>query len=354
MTPGAFIKNVKADIIQECILEIFCQLRCSQEIYEPVIQGLIETSLRGVDTHGVRLIPHYVNAALEGRINLKPIINLRETSASTAVLDANHTYGVAAATKAMKKSIELAQRSGIGCTVVFNSSHFAAAAIYALQAARQNMIGISLTHSDSLVLPYGGQNSFLGTNPVCFAAPSEGEDPFCLDMSTSVVSWNKILQHRFLNQMLEPDWAADSSGKVTLDPRAAVGILPLSGYKGYGLALMVEILCSLLSGMPYGPHIPRMYPLTEDKRCLGHFLLAIDIARFQDPAVFKRRMRDLLGELRKSPPVEGFDNVKVAGDPEKEAYQKRSQEGIPLSLEEIKCFRDVIRKLNIKEPSFLS
>ncbi len=344
------LRHIKSERLRIFFTDVFEALKCPSEIYQPVIEGLLETSLRGVDSHGIRLIAHYVDAALLGRINLRPRFNIRETSPTTILLDADDTFGITAAHRGMKKAMELAKRSGMGCAAVYNSSHFGAAAIYGLMAARANMIGISLTHTDALVFPHGGREPFLGTNPICFACPTHNEEPFCLDMSTSIVSWNKLLQHKEAGQPLEPGWAADRDGTMCTDPNQAKGLLALGGYKGYGLGLMVEVLCSLLTGMPFGKHIERMYPVNENKRKLGHFLMAIDIERFQGVDLFKERMKDLLDELRSLPPAEGFSKVMVAEDPQKEMYRQRSQEGIPVDEKVWAEFERVVEKLKIKLP----
>lgn len=329
--------------------DIFARIPCSTAVSKPVIDGLIETSLRGVDSHGIRLMPHYVRAAMNGRVNVNPTITCEQTSPTTVVVDADHTFGMTAASRGMENAVSMARESGMGAAAIRNSTHFGAAAIYALQAARQNMIGLSFTHSDALVVPHGGRTSFLGTNPICFAVPCDGEEPFCLDMATSVISWNKLMQHREAAQPLSPGWAADAEGRGCVDPLAAAGLLPIGGYKGYGLALMVEILCSSLTGMPFGPHISRMFPLTEQKRHLGHFVVAIDISRFSPVSAFKARVRSMIGELRAMPPFEGVDHVRVAGDVEKEHWEERHRRGIPLPAKELVAFREISALLQVPE-----
>jgi len=341
------LKNVNDNILRAFFRQTFISINCLPHLSEPVVNGLIETSLRGVDSHGIRLLPHYIKAALSGRINLDPRLAFKDLSITMASLDADHTFGITAATLAMNKAISMASQFGIGCTTVFNSTHFGAAAIFALMAARQDMLGLSFTNTDALVLPYGGKKPFLGTNPFCFAAPCEGEDPFCLDMSTSVITWNKLQLFRAIHKQLEPGWAADQVGKMCTDPHVAQALLPIGSYKGYNLGLVVEVLCSLLTNMPYGPHISRMFPLNGEKRQLGHFLMAIDVSKFQEISLFKQRMKQLLDELRSMAPAEGFDGVRVANDPEKEACLQRSVRGIPVSQEELKNFRELAQSLEI-------
>lgn len=313
----------------------------------PVVDGLVETSLRGVDSHGVRLIPHYVHAVMVGRIKKTPRFSFQQASPSTGVLDADHGFGIAAGITAMDHAIELAKKSGIGGVVVKRSNHFGAAAIFGLKAARKSMIGMAFTDVDSLVFPYGGKKTYFGTNPICFTAPMEGEEPLCLDMATSRVPLNKILAYRAAKNPLEPGWGADESGNPTTDPEKAVSPIPVGDYKGYGLAMMVAIFSSLLAGMPFGRRIHAMYPLNGQRRNLGHFFLVIDIGRFRPISSFKKDLAQMANELRSIPPTKRGMSVMVPGDPEKKQYATRLRNGVPVPSHDVEAFRGVARELNI-------
>lgn len=316
-------------------------------ICKPVIDGLVETSLRGVDSHGVRLIPHYVRAVMVGRIKETPRFSFQQTSSSTGVVDADHGFGIAAGIIAMDYAIELAKKSGIGGVAVKHSSHFGAAAIFGLRAAKRDMIGMAFTDVDSLVFPYGGKKTYFGTNPICFTAPMEGEDAFCLDMATSRVPLNKILAFRALQKPLEPGWGADESGNPTTDPEKAVSPIPIGDYKGYGLAMMVAILSSLLCGMPFGRHISAMYPLDGKRRNLGHFFLALNIAKFCTVTSFKKGLSKMAREIRSIPPTKRGIRVMVPGDPEKKQYALRSKNGIPVPPHDLEALQSLAKELGI-------
>ena len=344
-------KNLSGKEFKEFGYKIFENIGVQGKIYKLVVDSLVETSLRGVDSHGVRLIPHYANAAIIGRINKNPKFSFKKTGLSTGVLDANHGYGIAAGISAMEQALKLAKKCGIGAVAAKNSSHFGAAAIYSLLAAKKNMIGLTFTHADSLVFPYAANKPFLGTNPICFAAPCKGEEPFCLDIATTPISWNKLLIYKKDQKKLQKGWAANKYGKETIDPNIAVGLMPIAFYKGYGLSLMIEIFSSLLTGMSFGPHINPMYPLNKKKRFLGHFFIAIDIAKFEDVSVFKGRLRQMMNELRSLSPASGFDKVRVPGDPEKESYAIRSKAGIPISEYDLDNFIRILDELKINDKS---
>lgn len=314
-----------------------------------VSESLIQTSLRGVDSHGIELLPHYLRALDSGRINPNPTYNYRATAPSTGVMDADHTFGHAAGAEGMLKAVDMARTSGIGAVSVYNSTHFGAAAYFSLLASKQDLIGISSTHADSLMLSHSGVRPFFGSNPLCFSAPCESEDPFCLDMATTLVSWNKLLRHRRDSKNIPSDWACDIRGDPTTNPDDAVSLLPIGGYKGFGLSMVIDIVCSLLSGMPFGRDITKMYadPI-EKKRHLGHFFMAIDIARFTDATMFKERLRMIVDEVRSEPAKNSEIPVMVPGDPEKKMFDIRSNAGIPVSIAAYEEFKYISADIGFK------
>jgi ureidoglycolate dehydrogenase (NAD+) len=310
-----------------------------KDVGEHVMEGLIQTSLRGVDSHGVRLLPHYLAGIKGGRINANPDYKFKRTSLSTGTLDADHTFGHAACMEAAKHAISMAREAGVGNVAVYNSTHFGAAAFYALEIARNDMIGIALTNTDALVKCSNGKSPFFGNNPICVAVPCDSEEPFCLDMATSVVTFNKIRQLREEGVQAPAGVGANSAGVETTDPSQISMLLPIGDYKGYGLSMVVEIFCSLLTGMPYGPHIPKMFDAPMDqKRFLGQFISAVRIDCFQDKENFKKRMSSMMKEVRKCEPANKDVCVQVAGDPEKRTAAIRKDAGIPLKQAEHKEF----------------
>jgi len=333
--------------------EVFARLGVPKGVYQPVIDGLVETSLRGVDSHGIRLIPHYCYAVENGRITKDPRFSFRKTAAGTGILDADHGFGIAAGVAAMDYAVHLAKAAGIGMVTVKNSTHFAAAAIFGLQAARAGMIGLVGTDVDSLVFPHGGKETYFGTNPICFTAPVAGEDPFCVDMASSRVPLNKILAYRQAGKTLEAGWALDANGKPTTDPSTAVSPTPMGEYKGYSLAAMISVLSSVLVGMPFGPAIHPMYPLDGKRRELGHFFIALDISKFRPVSVFKKDMKRMVTELRVVPPADPKVPVLAPGDPEKEQYRLRSKKGIPVSAHDLDAFRTLVNHLHMDGKKYL-
>jgi len=340
---------VKHKHLKDIFTKILVSLKVDERVCFHVVEGLIQTSLRGVDSHGIRLFPHYVRVLEAGRINGRPKYKFYRHGPSVGRLDADHTYGHAAGAKGMKYAISMATKTGVGAVSIFNSSHFGAAAYCGLMAAEADMIGITLTHADALLLTANGKKAFFGTNPICVTAPVKGEDPFCLDMATSKITWNKVKIHREQNKLLEPDVAADSEGNVTRDPFKVVSLLPIGDYKGFGLSMVIDILCALLSGMPFGKEISSMYlsPLHE-KRFLGQFVMALDIARFVNVNTFKRRLKKEMDMIRRQPAKNPRKPVMVPGDPEKLAFKERLRKGIPVSKPELKAIEEICKEQGIK------
>lgn len=314
------------------------------EVAHEVAECLVQTSLRGVDSHGVRLLPHYLRAAKAGRINRNPKCSFNKTSETSGIYDADHTFGHASASFAIKEAISMADKSGSGFVVVKNSTHFSASAYYALQAAERDMIGISCTNTSSMMVPTRGKRPYLGTNAITFTFPVEGEDPICLDMATTQIAWNWVMKARQEGKKLNSSLGINKTGNTTNDPNEAIGLLPAGLYKGYGLGLVVEILTSILANQPYGPNITTMFDgdLT-DKRYLSHFVGAIKISNFIDVNLFKVLLKNMVSEIRKEPPADPNLPILVAGDPEKSSMRKRLKEGIPI---EDKTIREINKFIN--------
>ena len=349
------MKRYSAERLKKLCREALIKVSVDKDIIFDVTECLIETSLRGVDSHGIRLLPHYINVVKSGRINSDPNINFEQNSPTTGIFDADHTFGHYAASEAMKKAIKMAKEMGSGFVVVKKSSHFSASSYYALQAARNDMIGISATHSTSMAVPTRGIKPYLGTNALTFSFPCLEEDPICLDMATTQISWNKVLNSRNLGIKLDGNFAINEEGNTTAAPEKACGLLPAGLHKGYGLGLVVEILCAMLSGGPYGPYLTRMFDekTISEKRNLSHFVGAINISTFIDIDIFKRRIKELITELRNQPSNLHDEQVLVAGDPEKHSMRDRIKNGLPISKETIEELNTMAKELNLSDDLYL-
>jgi LDH2 family malate/lactate/ureidoglycolate dehydrogenase len=295
-----------------------------------VAETLVWTSLRGVDSHGVARVPVYAERLRSGVLNNRPRPEVVRRDGAIAVVDGDHGPGQVAAVAATDLSIELAREHGVGVVSVRRSGHYGAAAYYAMRAAAAGLVGMSMTNTEPLVIPYGGVDPALGTNPIALAAPTAGGAIFNLDMATSQVAINRIFNARDEGRSIPEGWGVDERGEPTTDPAKVKSAVPLGGYKGYGLALMVEVLCGVLAGAGVREGVGDLYSGGEVQQNTGHFHLAIDPERTVGRDAFAGVLGGLLDELRAIPPARGFDEVLVAGDPEDRARAQRERDGVPI------------------------
>ncbi len=287
-----------------------------------VAETLVAANLRGVDSHGVVRLPHYVTRLRNGTVKARPNITARQTGPSAGVVEGDAGMGQLVAARAMKEAIKLARETGTGAVVARNSSHCGACAWFVEMAVKEGMIGVALTHTDSIMVPPGMKRIFLGSNPIAFGAPGERE-PVIVDMSTTHVAWGKVLVARQEGKSIPLDWGVDAEGRPATDPQRVVGLAPTGGHKGYALAVMIEILCAQLAGVPFGRHVTQMYGELDKPRNLGHFVLALDVARFTDPKPFFSQIDAFVGEMR-------AEGALAPGDPERLNAERRRREGIEI------------------------
>ena len=326
-----------------------------------VAEGLLETSLRGIDTHGVRLFPTYIAELDGGRSRARPelawVAGVDGGSGGNAraarLLDAGGALGLVAGRFACDEAVRLARENGVGAVAVRDSNHFGAGSVYTLAMARQGVLGLSFTNSDALVAPFHGLRPFFGTNPISMAVQGEGEELFCADFATSQVSYSKVKHHKAQGIPLQPGWAVTAEGLDVAEAEGAEvsALKPLGGHKGQCLGMMVEILCAVLTGMPLDHQLTHLYiePYDEPRK-VSHLFLALDVAAFQSPAAFRGGLSRFLEMVREQPAVDG-ERVVVPGDPEAASAAARRMEGIPLEDAEIAAFERIDREAPMSETS---
>lgn len=341
---------IQHEDIRRFAYEAFIAAGCTEEVADLTAYALWLTGVRGVDSHAIRLLPHYVTAVEKGRINPNPNFQIESNAPSTAVFNADHTLGHAATMKAMRHAISLAETNGVGMVVIKNSSHNGAMATYGLEAAKNNMIGMAMTNASSSVRTPNSKTPFFGTNPTCIAAPMLNEDPFCFDATPVPFSVNKVKTYAEDGKPL-PDltYAADKEGQPTSDPSIAAQMLPIGDYKGFGFLMMADVMSSLLSGMPAGDDVASMYQtsLSEHRR-LGHFCMAVNIASFRDVEGFKRDLQNNADKIRQQPRMDADVPVMVPGDPEKATTKERTANGVPVKVFDIERLNDLAKEFGIQ------
>jgi L-2-hydroxycarboxylate dehydrogenase (NAD+) len=317
---------------------------------------LITADMRGIESHGVgRLERWYSTPLSEGRIEPKPTIRVLEETFTTLTVDGGNGLGQVVATRAMEKCLEKARSSGLAFATVRNSNHFGIAGYYSMLALSYNMIGISLTNSPPYVVPTFGRHVRLGTNPISVAVPTGRSAPFVLDMATSIIPIGKIEVAKRKKTPLAAGVAVDAGGVVTTDPEEAWpggGLLPLGGtretggHKGYGLALLVDILSGVLAGGASGSMVGG--PESDKPTRVGHFLGAIRIDAFRSLNSFKEDMDAMIEALQTAPKAAGQGRIYVHGEIEHETALERSNTGIPLHPAVITSIRETCQTLGVE------
>lgn len=294
-----------------------------------VADCLITANLSGVDSHGVVRLPHYVARLENGTIKARPNLAFDRRAPSLGIVDGDDGLGHVVTYWACAKAMLLAKEGGSGTVAVGNSSHFGMAGFYVGHLISEGYVGIVMTATDRLLVPFGAKEPFFGSNPIAVGFPTDGI-PLILDMATTSIPYGKIALARAERKPVSAEWGLNESGDPTTDPDAVVGLHPIAGPKGSGLAMMIDVFCSILTGMPWGPHINQMYGEMEEPRKLGHMVMALDLRRLMPLGLFKRRLNGMLQELNALPPAEGFERVYYPGQTEGECRQRRSVSGIPI------------------------
>lgn len=340
--------NVDYDSIRHFIYEVLLCVGVDDFSSRSVSIGLADTSLRGTDSHGIRLFPHYLDSAIHGRKNPRPKMIFSNKYPSYLTLDADNGFGHAAGFKAIDKAISVADQHGICAVNVINSSHPGAMASFAIQAANAGMIAFAYTHADSLIRAYGSNEKYFGTNPICMAAPRIEPDPYCLDMATSKISWNKVKIQRENKEGLPKAVAANEFGIETTNPLDAAMLLPTGDYKGHGLSSMVEILCGIIPGIPFGPQIPSMYEYDIKKpRHLGQHYMVIKTDVVSSHEEFIKNLQTMTDQVR-ALSSSSKSNVMLPGDPEIKCTKYRKKNGIPIDKSLLVSFKQISKKYKIR------
>ncbi|MFA6714785.1 MAG: Ldh family oxidoreductase [Victivallales bacterium] len=354
-------KKIEVQALTHFCREVFEKCGLDTENAQYCAEVLVAADVRGIPSHGVGRLWRYVNGLLgkQMRPDTKDII-VRESSTSL-VVDADGGMGAPVSIRTMNAIIQKAETTGAAFGCVKNSNHFGIAGYYAMMALEHDMLGIAMTNTAALGVPTFGRQVMFGTNPLAFCAPADKEKAFVLDMSTTTVSRGKVEVYNREGKMLPEGWAVDSSGLTATDAgkiltdmleRRGGGLLPLGGfgetfggYKGYGLAVMVDILCAVLAGSQFGSDV---YDKTETSARVSHFFGAVKISGFRNPADFRRDLDIMLERLRSTPPAEGENRVYFAGQKEFEYEKKVYREGLLLDPGTSRSLEQIARKFAVE------
>ncbi len=355
--------RVQAEPLKAFCRRVFVKLDVPPEDAKVTADSLVSADMRGINSHGVARLRRYVNGLRDGVMVARPKIEVVHETATTALYDGGGGLGQPVSARAMHKAIHKAQEYGTGFVTVRNSNHYGIAGYYSMMALEHGMIGFSMTNASVLVVPTFGRDAVLGTNPISVAAPADQERPFVLDMATSTVPRGKLEVYKRQEKAIPLGWATDEHGVPTQDTgrviqnllaRQGGGLLPLggagelmSGHKGYGLSLLVDILCGVLSGAAYAtkvyPKTPDGQPLPSD---LGHFFGALRIDAFRPLDDFQAAMDDIIRRLKDAPKAKGQDRIYIHGEKEFEIEEERRTNGVLLHPKVVADLQQIAKEVD--------
>jgi LDH2 family malate/lactate/ureidoglycolate dehydrogenase len=300
---------------------------------ELVADSLVEANLRGVDSHGIQNLGIYVERIRRGLAELHPIFPILNQTSSTALVDGQNALGQVAAMHAMELAMAMALETGLALVGVRSTNHCGMLAYYAMRAARNGMVGFATCNGPVNMAPWGGKDTLLSNNPICIAIPAADGPSIVLDMANSVVAKGKLYAARSKGEHIPEGWALDKHGRPTTDPAAALdggSLLPMGGYKGYGLALVMDVLAGVLTGSGYSRQVGSLHHELTQGMNLGLLMGALKVESFMPLPVFQRLVDGYVEQMRSSVPAPGFDRVYLPGELESKARARRSMEGIPI------------------------
>jgi L-2-hydroxycarboxylate dehydrogenase (NAD+) len=301
-----------------------------------VAELMLEADLTGADAHGVFRLPQYCLRIKLGGLNPRPNIKVARTAPATALVDGDNGMGHLVVSRAMETAIELARENGVAWVGMRMSNHAGAAGVYAALPLQADMIGLYAAVANANHMPLaGGAEALLGTNPFAIAIPAGKESPLVLDIATSIVSYGTIKNYRLQNMQLPGDWMVDAkTGAAVTDPRqtAETLLLPMGGYKGAGLALMLGMLAGTLNGAFFGRDCVDFNATPEKVNNTGQFVIALDPARFQPLDHFKAEVDRHARELRASKTLPG-QSVRLPGEQRAQRRADRLAHGLPMAPE---------------------
>lgn len=347
---------------EEAHLKRFCQvvlegIGMNRENAHVVADSLINANLEGVDSHGISRLPIYVKRFMDQRITLNPHVQMVKKSPSVLLVDGDHGLGHISSYRAILEGMKMAKKSGVTAVAIKNSNHFGTASYFCQLACRHSMALMGCTNSPSGIAPWGGKKAFFGTNPIAFGFPTGNGRPVIIDLSTSIVARGKIILAAKQKKTIPDGWAIDENGQPTNDPEAALrgAVLPLGGAKGAALAMAVEILTGILSGAAFGPHVKNIYDdLETEKANVGHFFMVVDIEQFLDLQTFFESINRFLEEMKATPKIPGFEDIRYPGERRKREKEVRLAAGIPLSLSVEEELKKMANQFHISFPAPIS
>lgn len=342
---------IQHDVLERFITELFEKAGMGADAASITSQSLVKTNLWGVDSHGVLRVPVYIKRVQGGAINPEPAIKtVLGGDGPVALLDGGGGMGFVLGMAGIEKAQEQARKFGIGLTLVRNSNHFGAAALYTRMAAENGLIGIATTNVIPNIGMKGNKMPSVGNNPIAMAAPTTGEFPFVLDISLSSVAGGKLLLAAKKGEKIPTDWAVTKEGEETDDPQRGFDgfLLPTGLHKGYGLALFVDLITGLLSGGPFLQGLKSMYKHPDDPSLTTHTFICIDPEYFMKMEEYNERITEWVKMVHDTPMTDEGAKQVIPGEIEYNLANKRRVDGIPLPVQLVEEFEAVAAELGVQ------
>ena len=315
---------------------------------------IVEPDLNGADGHGIFRLPQYVRRILAGGINRNPDIRIAREKAAMALVDGDNGLGHLVVARAAEAAVEKAARNGVGWAGVCNGNHAGAASTYARMPLERDMIGLYLAVGSANHLPpWGGIDMLLSTNPIAVAVPAMEEPPIVLDMATTVAAYGKVKTALQRGETMPEGWMIDREGRALTDPkRADEGfLLPIGGYKGYGLALIIGLLAGTLNGAAMGRDVIDFNADDAARTNTGQAVLAISLEAFGDPDEFRRRVDEVVRTMRGSARMPGVDRIRLPGEMSHAKRLDRLENGVPIPAPLLQALETLAGELGIEGPA---
>lgn len=328
------VRHVPAEILEEFVARALGAVGLPGDDAAAVARLMVRADLRGADGHGVFRLPQYVRRIRAGGINVRPRIHVVRETGATALVDGDNGMGHLVMSFAARLAIEKAAREGVGWVGVRRGNHAGPAALYATMPLERDMIGLYLAVGNANHLPpWGGVELLLSTNPIAVAIPAHEEPPIVLDMATTVAAYGKVKTAAQRGEAMPEGWMIDASGRPLTDPtRADEGfLLPIGGYKGYGLALVFGLLAGTLNGAACGRDVVDFNRDDRSETNTGQAIVALDVERFSPLDGFKRAVDTVIRDIRNSKRMPGVDRIRLPGEHSHAIVQERTARGVPVN-----------------------
>jgi len=322
--------NTKSRKLHLSIKNIFKKHGLSYNHAKICADALINAELVGAPSHGISRLKMYCDRINKNVINPRPKIKIKKISQSITHIDANNSIGFVVADIGIKKAISNAKKTGIGLVAIKNSGHYGLSGYYAEQAVKKNLIAMCFTNAPPAIAPYGAKKSLFGTNPICFGAPTATKVPFILDTSVSVINRGKIRVATRTGKKIPEGVALDKFGKQTTDAKKALaGVqLPIAGFRGSGLAWMVDILSGVLTGGNHGGKVKDPFDDFSGPQNIGHLFIVIKPNLFVEN--YNQRIRENIKRIKRLPKIKGVKEILYPGQNKSRRYRKNINKEIKI------------------------